>query len=449
VTEALPVAATALIPLVAFPLLGVADVKETAVPYANPLVFLFLGGFVIALTMERWGLHERIALMVLARAGDRMDHLAAGFMAAAAGLSMWVSNTATTLMMLPIVLSVIGLFHAQVADTEGATAGHRFDAALLLSVAYGASVGGLATLVGTPPNAFLAGFMLETYGLTIGFGQWLALGLPLAVVMLLLTWWLLTSVVFRLRGRRIPGAAELIAGRAGKLGPISTGEKRIAVLFCITALAWVTRPWIAGVMPGMTIDDTVIAMAAAVAAFIIPVNLKKRVFLMDWATARQLPFGVLILFGGGLTLASAIAGTGLAGWIGDRLSVFTGLPVIALVVMVIAIIIFLTELTSNTATTAAFLPVVAALALTLGENPLILAVPAALAASCAFMLPVATPPNAIIFGSGHLKVTEMARAGILLNLAGVVVITLITYSLLLVLFGVEPGVLPPWAPKSG
>lgn len=437
ITEALPVAATALIPLAAFPLLGVGAVKATAAPYANPLIFLFLGGFVIALAMERWELHTRIALAVLHRAGNRMDALIAAFMGATAFLSMWVSNTATTLMMVPIALSV--------AAVGRGTLHRGFAPALLLSVAYGASIGGVATLVGTPPNAFLAAFMLERFGFRIGFAEWMMLGLPLAVVMLAVVWGLMTHVIFRLGGARIDGAEAAIAAHAGAHGPMTRGQKLTAALYVATALTWIARPWITAATGIDAVDDTVIAMVAALAAFCLPVDLRRGIFVMDWETARRLPWGILLLFGGGLALADAIAGSGLAAWIGVRLEVLAALPPLVVVLGVVAIIIFLTELTSNTATTATFLPVVAALALTLGENPLLLAVPAALAASCAFMLPVATPPNAIVFGSGHLTVPQMARAGFLLNLAGIAIITALAYLLLPLIFGVETGRLPEWA----
>jgi sodium-dependent dicarboxylate transporter 2/3/5 len=446
ITEALPLAATALIPLAAFPLLGISAIDSAARPYANPLIFLFLGGFILALAMERWRLHERIALAVLRRAGNRMDGIIGGFMAATAGLSMWVSNTATALMMLPIALSVITVLHQDPAGAGARTETRGFAPALLLAIAYGASVGGMATLVGTPPNAFLAGFMKQTYGVDVGFAQWFAMGLPLAVVLLFIVWWLLTRVIYPLKGQTIGGAAAVIAQREAARGPWSRGEKLAAVLFAATALAWVTRPLFAPYLPeGMRLNDTVIAVAAAVAAFVIPVDARRGVFLMNWDWAKRLPWDILLLFGGGLTLASGIAETGLAAWIGDALKAVGVLPPIVIVLAVIAVIVFLTELTSNTATTAAFLPVMAALAISLGENPLLLVVPAALAASCAFMLPVATPPNAIVFGSGHLTIPQMARAGILLNIAAIIVLTGLAYSLLLVVFGVEPGLLPGWA----
>ncbi len=444
VSEALPLPATALLPLPLFPLLGVMPVKATAAPYANPVIFLFMGGFVIALAMERWRLHERIALFVLKSVGERMDYLIGGFMVATAGLSMWVSNTATTLMMLPIAMSVAALNNSnKAAHPETSRSGAAaFPGALLLSVAYGATAGGVATLVGTPPNAFLAGFIRQNYGIEIGFAQWMAMALPLSIILLFVMWWLMTRVIFRLKGHSIGGAQEVIRERAANQGRMSAGEKRIGVLFVLLAVAWITRPLINKQIPGIALDDTVIAMIAAILAFLIPVDLRRGVFLMNWEWAQRLPFGILILFGGGLTLASAIDKTGLAAWIGEQLSVLGGLPPILIVIAMITLLIFLTELTSNTATTAAFLPVVAALALTLGEHPLLLAVPAALAASCAFMLPVATPPNAIVFSSGYLRIAQMARAGVLLNLVAIVLITMIAYSALLIVFGVQPGELP-------
>ena len=444
VSEAMPLPVTALLPLALFPLLGVGSIKSAAAHYANPVIFLFMGGFVVALAMERWRLHERIALFVLRFVGNRMDYLVGGFMVATAALSMWVSNTATTLMMLPIAISVVALYKEHVPQpAAGDLAGQQlFPSALLLSVAYGATAGGMATLVGTPPNAFLAGFMRQTYGVEIGFAQWMTMALPLSILLLVVIWWLITRVVFKLKGRTIEGAQDLIRERAAGQGAMSTGEVRVAILFVLLATAWVLRPWISKLAPTLGLNDTVIAMIAAILAFMIPVDLKRGEFLMNWEWAQRLPFGVLILFGGGLSLAGAISETGLAEWIGAQLAVVGELPPVLIVMAMITVLIFLTELTSNTATTAAFLPVVAALAISLGEHPLLLVAPAALAASCAFMLPVATPPNAIVFASGHLGIGQMARAGLLLNIAAIFLITLIAYSALLMVFGVQPGVLP-------
>ncbi|MBR9989215.1 MAG: DASS family sodium-coupled anion symporter [Gemmatimonadetes bacterium] len=439
ISEAIPIPATALTPLLLFPLLGILPIGPTAAPYANPIIFLFLGGFVIALAMERHNLHRRIALRVVRAVGVHPPVLILGFMLATAFMSMWVSNTATVVMMLPIGLSVVRLVDPEVGDGPMEI---NFAIALMLGIAYAASIGGLATLIGTPPNALLAAFMRETYDVEIGFAQWMLIGLPLVIVALPVTWVVLTRLVFPIRIREIPGGAEAIRREYEKLGPVSRAERSVAVIFVVTALLWITRPLLDPYLPGLS--DTSIAIAAALATFIVPVSLRHGEFLMDWETAERLPWGVLLLFGGGLALAGAITTTGLAGWIGEQMTALQSWPLLLTIMLVTAIIIFLTELTSNTATAAAFLPLVASLALGIGENPFVLLVPAALAASCAFMLPVATPPNAIVYGSGHVTVPQMARAGIWLNLLFIALISLTVYTLVLLAFGVEIGSVPDW-----
>jgi sodium-dependent dicarboxylate transporter 2/3/5 len=431
-SEAAPISVTALLPIVLFPTLGVSTIEAAAAPYANPIVFLFLGGFIIALAIERWNLHRRIALTVLSKVGAREDLQIGGFMIATAALSMWVSNTATAALMLPVALSVV----PRLADGSVDPAKRGFAVALLLAVAYGASIGGVATLIGTPPNALLAGFMSETYGVQIGFAQWMLLGLPLSLVMLLLCWLMLTRWLFPVAQQELPGARAAIREELRKMGPASIAEKRVAVVFGLTALLWITRPVLSSQFPALQLSDTTIAVVGALSLFFIPNGIRKNEFILTWEYAERLPWGVLLLFGGGLSLAAAVAGSGLAEWIGSELSGLQGWPVFLLVLTVTVLIIFLTELTSNIATAATFLPVVAALAVSLGQNPLLLAIPAMLAASCAFMLPVATPPNAIVFGSGYLTIPQMVRAGIWLNLIGVVVILAAVYLLTNVVFGV-------------
>jgi sodium-dependent dicarboxylate transporter 2/3/5 len=431
-SEAAPISVTALLPIVLFPTLGVSTIEAAAAPYANPIVFLFLGGFIIALAIERWNLHRRIALTVLSKVGAREDLQIGGFMIATAALSMWVSNTATAALMLPVALSVV----PRLADGSVDPAKRGFAVALLLAVAYGASIGGVATLIGTPPNALLAGFMSETYGVQIGFAQWMLLGLPLSLVMLLLCWLMLTRWLFPVAQQELPGARAAIREELRKMGPASIAEKRVAVVFGLTALLWITRPVLSSQFPALQLSDTTIAVVGALSLFFIPNGIRKNEFILTWEYAERLPWGVLLLFGGGLSLAAGVAGSGLAEWIGSELSGLQGWPVFLLVLTVTVLIIFLTELTSNIATSATFLPVVAALAVSLGQNPLLLAIPAVLAASCAFMLPVATPPNAIVFGSGHLTIPQMVRAGIWLNLIGVVVILAAVYLLTNVVFGV-------------
>ena len=339
-TEAAPVAVTALLPIGLLPALGGASLDAAARPYANPLIFLFLGGFVIALAMERWTLHKRIALHILSAAGDRQDRIVGGFMVATAVLSMWVSNTATALIMLPVALSVIDLMPKAESDGER----RQFALALLLGVAYSASIGGLATLIGTPPNALMAGFMLETHGVTIGFAEWMAVGLPVSLVMLAIAWWLLSRWLFRVRRQPLEGLHEVLKRESDGLGPLSPGERATAVVFTITALAWVFRPVLGDLLPTLPLSDPGIAIAAAVVLFVIPVKDGGAdrggdagwTFVMTWDWARRLPWNVLILFGGGLSLAAAISAPGLAGYIGARLTGLDGLPAVLIILAVTA-----------------------------------------------------------------------------------------------------------------
>jgi solute carrier family 13 (sodium-dependent dicarboxylate transporter), member 2/3/5 len=447
ISEAIPIPATALLPIVLLPVLGVASLEASVVPYSNPVIFLFMGGFMIALAMQRWGLHRRLALRVIASVGTRPVALVAGFMLAAAALSMWVSNTATAVMMLPIGVSVIELLRSRSegpAAEEGSAAGgltENFPVALMLGIAYACSIGGLATLIGTPPNALLAGFMRETYGVQIGFAEWMMVGLPLAIVGLPLTLLVLTRWAYPIGGGAIPGVEEAVRGELRGMGPLSTGERVVGTVFALAALGWMTQPLIARVFPEVT--DAGIAVAAAVALFMAPVRLRRGEFALNWEWARRTPWDVLILFGGGLSLASAISRSGLAGWIGRGVSFLHVLPLIGLIAGVVLVIVLLTELTSNTATAAAFLPILASMAVGLGYNPMLLAVPAVLAASCAFMLPVATPPNAIVYGSSFITIPQMARAGLVLNLVFMGIITLLGYALVMLVFGGEWGGLTP------
>ncbi|NGP89363.1 SLC13 family permease [Fodinibius halophilus] len=438
-SEALPIPVTALLPIVLLPVLNITSISGATSPYANPLIFLFLGGFIIAVAMERWDLHRRIALNIVRFVGTRPASIIMGFILASAFLSMWVSNTATALMMLPIGLSILKLVENQ---KEGAGK-MNFEIVLVLSIAYGCNIGGMATIIGTPPNALLAGFMNETYGLDIGFAQWMMVGVPLMVVALPILYFMLTKVIYPIEIDVLPGGKALIDEQLSKLGAISSAEKKVAAVFIGTALLWITRPLLAEVLPGLS--DAGIAIAAALTLFMIPENVAEGRFLLSWTDAEELPWGVLILFGGGLSLASAISETGLADWIGGGVGSLGSWSILALVGLVVVMIVFLTEITSNTATTAAFLPIVASVTIGLGENPLLLAVPAALAASCAFMLPVATPPNAIVYGSKKITIPEMSRAGLWLNMIFIVLLTGAAFSLITWVFGIETGVLPSWA----
>lgn len=440
VTEALPISATALVPLVLFPLLGITDIEGAAAPYANPLIFLFLGGFLLAQAMQRWRLHRRVALGIVQGIGTEPRSIIIGFLLASALLSMWVSNTATALMMLPIGLSIIDFVRDQLA-ARGETMPPHFPLVLLLGIAYACNVGGMGTLIGTPPNALLAGFFSETYGVEVGFAQWMVVGLPLVAVALPLVYLVLTWV-YPIELDRLPGGTRVIDAEWERLGRMTTAEGRVAAVFVLTATLWGTRPLLADLLPGLS--DAGIAIGAGLLLFALPAGTEERALLV-WEDAEELPWGVLLLFGGGLSLASAISNTGLAAWIGEGVNALRGGPTLLVVLGAVALIVLLTELTSNTATTAAFLPILGAVAVGFGENPFLFAVPAALGASSAFMLPVATPPNAIVYGSGLLSIPEMSRAGVWLNLAFVVLIPLMAYGLLGVAFGVELGTVPAWA----
>jgi len=427
-TEAVPIAVTALLPLVCFPLFGVANIQDTAAPYANKVIFLFLGGFIVAFAMQRWNLHRRIALSVLQHVGGNGRSLVGGFMLASAVISMWVMNTSTTMMLLPIAVSIIAVIHKSVAGLDD-KARSDFQYALLLGVAYGATIGGMATLVGTAPNAMLAAFMLESYGTEIDFASWMLVGLPLSIVMLPLAWIALTRVVFKVEFQTGGEGRAALQRMHDELGRITTPEIRVAIVFIIMALTWVTRPFLTQ-LPGLgALDDSGIAMAGAVALFLVPSGDKRDPLLLRWKYAEQLPWSVLILFGGGLTLAGAVTRTGLAEWLGGNLQTIGMLPLALLVIIAATMIIFLTELTSNIATTATFLPVVGAIAIETGVDPIVLTVPVTLAASCAFMLPVATPPNAIVFGSGLMTIPRMARAGMALNVIGIFLVSLVALTI--------------------
>ncbi|HEX2203340.1 MAG TPA: DASS family sodium-coupled anion symporter [Longimicrobium sp.] len=446
-TEAIPIPATALIPLMAFPALGVAEIDTAAAPYANPLIFLFMGGFLLALAMQRWGLHRRVALEVVRRMGTRPPGLVGGVMTATAVISMWVSNTATAVMMLPIGLSLVELARGEGgAAGEGGEAEHgRFAGAMLLGVAYAASIGGFATLIGTPPNALFAGFMRETYGYEVGFGRFMLVGVPMMLVTLPLCWLLLVRVVFPLRSRELPGGAALIDRELRALGPVSRPEWTVLAVFVAAAALWIASPWLGRFLPEGALSDAGVGIGAALVLFLAPAGGGRKTFVLTWEEGKKVPWDVLLLFGGGLSLADALTKTGLAKWIGAQLAGLGALPTPVLVIVVAAVIVALSEVASNTATAAAFLPVAASLAVGIGESPLLLALPAVLAASCGFMLPVATPPNAIAYGTGHVSVPQMAKAGWWLDVLCIVAILAVTYTAALWAFDVQVGVVPVWA----
>ena len=458
-TEALPLPATALIPLVVFPTLGEdITLDKVGASYGNNIIFLFMGGFLLALAMQRWNLHRRIALLTVKVMGTKPSQMVAGFMVATGFLSMWVSNTATAVMMLPIGVSVL-LLVTKIGSGDGETApataevgGSRdtgevdlqddqlkeevvksnFGTALMLGIAYSASIGSLGTIIGTPPNTLMAGYLSDAHDITIGFGQWMLVGVPLAVVLMALCWLLLTKVLFKPEISEIPGGKELIGEELHKLGPMSSGEKRVLALFVLAAAAWILVPIL---FDDPMISDAGIAVAVGLLLFLCPAGAAPGVRLLDWDTAVKLPWGVLLLFGGGLALSAQFSTSGLTEWIGQQVQGLGGLPVVLLVLLMAGGILLLTELTSNTATAATFLPVAGGVAMGIGVDPMLLAIPVALAATCAFMLPVATPPNAIAFGSGYVTVSQMIRGGVWLNLIALVLITITTMTLGVWVFG--------------
>ena len=428
-TEAVPLAATALIPLVAFPVLNVATIDDVGPSYGNPIIFLFMGGFLLALALQRWNLHRRIALLTVLLIGTRPRQIIGGFMITTGFLSMWVSNTATAVMMLPIGISVLVLVAKSAPDGKPPT---KFGIALMLGIAYSASIGSLGTIIGTPPNALLVGYMAETHGVTIGFGQWMLVGVPMAIVFMAITWFLLTFVFFKPEITEIPGGRAMIQAEYKKLGRASSGEKLVLAIFILAAASWISVPL---VWPGSNIADAVIAMAVALVLFLVPANLRTGVPLLNWGSARALPWDILILFGGGLALSAQFTATGLSEWVGEEITALSVLPLVLIIAAVAAIVLLLTELTSNTATAAAFLPLIGGVAMGLGIDPMLLVIPVAIAATCAFMLPVATPPNAIAFSSGYINIADMIKAGIWLNLIALVLVTITTMTLAAWVFG--------------
>jgi len=439
VSEAVPIPVTAILPIVITPLLGIEGlgIKEVAAPYANPIVFLFMGGFMIALAMERWRLHRRIALNIVRLTGTNANGIVLGFMLATASISMWISNTATTVMMLPIALSVIDLLTQESKDKPTQKGMNNFAISIMVGIAYAANVGGTATIIGTPPTVVFAGYIQETFDYQVDFASWLILGLPFAAVMLLFIYWITVKLMYPNNLGRFEGAQELIEQELRKLGPLTIAEHRTMVVFVGTALCWIFRTGINRLvnvaLPDFQITDTGIAMLATVTLFLVPLDWNKKRFLLEWKDTEKLPWGILLLFGGGLSLAGSLQATGIINMIGDQ---FSGVQQVSLLIILglTAVSLFLTEVMSNLALVTVFLPVVGAIALGMDMNPLLFCIPVTLAASCAFMLPMSTPPNAIVFASGYLKIAQMARVGILLNIIAIVSIALLAQFILPWLF---------------
>ena len=436
-TEAVDIEVTALLPIAIFPLLGIASIAKAAQPYASDVIYLFMGGFILGLAIERWGLDRRIAFFTLRLTGTRPGAMVAGFMVATAFLSMWISNTACAAMMVPIAVSVIGLVvHSRTGKglresggiPQELVAERNFSISLLLAVAYASSIGGIATIIGTPPNGIASRFIAQTYGTEVTFLDWLGFGLPFTVVFLPLAWLILTRFLFPVSFGEISGGREMIAAEYARLGPLGRGEKVTLAVFAGAAFFWIFGGLLrdiefAGLRPLKGLTDTGVAMLAALALFLLPVDREKGIRAMDWRTAVKLPWGVLILFGGGLSLAAAVEANGVSAFIGQSTRALAVLPPFALLLAVVAMTVFLSEVTSNTAQVATMTPVLAAMAPALGLDAKTLVIVCAIASSSAYMMPVGTPPNAIVFGTGLVRMPQMVRAGFVLNIAGILVIT--------------------------
>ena len=433
ITEAIPISVTALLPIILFPLTGGLELSETTASYGHKYVFLYLGGFIIAIAMQKWNLHKRIALNIISFIGTNVIKIILGFMVATAFLSMWISNTATAVMMLPIAMAIVD----QLKDNPDTIENENkiFGKALMLGIAYSASIGGISTLIGTPPNLILAGVVEETFGYEITFSTWFKFGFPISLILLFLCWKYLTGIAFKFEQKSFPGGIKEIKKQLQKIGTISYEEKLVALIFTLTAIAWVTRDILKLIIP--VIDDTIIVMISALIIFLLPTNDKKR-RLINWEEASKLPWGILLLFGGGMALASGFKESGLALWIGTQMTLLDGINLFLLLFVLIASVNFLTEITSNLATTAMLLPILYPMAMTIDVHPFILMVSAAVAASCAFMLPVATPPNAVVFGSGYLRIPDMVRVGIWMNILSIILLSVFVYYVLPYLWEFDP-----------
>ena len=471
ISVAIPIPATSLLPLVLFPLVGVMPVGKAAAPYANQNIFLFMGGFIIALAIQRWGLHRRIALRIVSVVGTKKSTTVLGFMIASAFLSMWISNTATTLMMLPIAMAMIAALSERAENTDPKSQAN-FAVALMLGIAYAASIGGIATPIGTPPNVSFRGqfAMIFPDAPEISFGQWMILFLPMVVVFLPIVWLVLVRVTCRIDPREKQIAGHVVRDDLRQLGPMSRPERLVLIVFAATAFLWMTRSiavadqnygWATLLERGLSwllsehstfhagyIKDATIAVGMAVLLFVIPAHRKggrRREFLMNWDTAKGLPWGILLLFGGGFAIAAGLRESGLSFWCGKAFEATGIRDPFSLVVGTCTMMTFLTEITSNTATTEVMLPILAGISQSIGVNPLLLMVPATISASCAFMLPVATPPNAIVFGSGMVDMGRMVRSGIIINVIGIALVTTTFYFVARHILGINPTILPVWA----
>lgn len=445
ITEAIPIPATSLLPIILLPMTGALESGTVTASYGDGNVFLFLGGFIIAIAMEKWNLHQRIAISIISVVGTSTSNIVLGFMLATGFVSMWVSNTAAVMMMLPIGTAITYQVAQALKNNKENIQNveleeKKFEKALIFAIGFAGTIGGLGTLIGTPPNIILSGIIKELYGVQISFAGWMMFGIPVVAILLISTWLYLIKIAFPIKLKQIPGGKELIRNEKKKLGKMSYEEGMVLAVFVFAAFMWITRTFIwDGIIPG--INDTMIAIIAAVILFMIPAK-GGRGRLLDWSAAKDLPWGVLLLFGGGLAIAAGFKETGLANWIGNQLTVLDGVNFIIIVIATAGLVLFLTEITSNTATATMILPVLGGLALAIDVHPYALMIPAAMAANCAFMLPVGTPPNAIIFATGKLKIIEMVKAGFWINIFAWILIVVAVVYVLPILWGIDLTVFP-------
>ena len=430
VTEAVPIFATALIPMTLMPLMGIFSIKESTEPYANPIIFLFMGGFLIALAMEKWNLHKRIALTLITLTGTRANGIILGFMLATFILSMWISNTATAVMMLPIAMSVVSLLTHELGLDQEDKKFRRFALSLLLGIAYSANIGGASTIIGTPPNVVMVGYMKEFYDYELAFSSWLLIGLPICGLILALTYFMLVHLFYPNNLGNLEGSEEIIRRELQSMGPISKPEKRVLAIFLATALSWIFLQPINKLLGAPILNNTIVGMVGGTLMFFFPLDLKKGKFLLDWKYTEKLPYGILLLFGGGLCLARAMEITGIIEFVGNYISEKGPYPFWILVLLLTAVMLYMTEIMSNVALVTIFLPVVIGIAQGLNIPGLMLVAPVTIAASCAFMMPISTPPNAIVFASGHISIKDMVRAGFWLNLISIAVMLLFAVTVL-------------------
>lgn len=441
ITEAIPIPVTSLLPVALLPLTGALEGDAVVAAYGDDIIFLFLGGFSLAIAMEKWNLHQRIALTIVAAIGTSPRRIVLGFMVATGFLSMWVSNTAATMMMIPVGLAVVYQASRSMRGGEHESDLSKFEKSIVFGIGYAATIGGLGTLIGTPPLAILSATVGRIYGESIGFGTWMMFGVPIVVVLLAFAWFYLTGVKFKVGFKHLPGGEESIRGEKRALGKMSTEEKTVLCVFLAVAFMWVTRSFIwEGLVPG--ISDGVIAVIATVILFTLPTSNREEKKILQWEDSKKIPWGILLLFGGGLAIAAGFVETGLSAWIGDQLRTLDGINVFLIIILATTLVLFLTEITSNAATATMILPVMAAFAVSLDIHPYALMVPCAMAANCAFMLPVGTPPNAIMFGTGRVSIMDMVKTGFWLNLIALILITLGVLFMLPAMWGIDLMTLP-------